>query len=174
MTPRWRWGLINAHSLMGTCLIAQTSAEVMVVFRWIKTQWQFDMFRWDITCLTWLRCLEVQPGGERRRPHLVHTGDPHTVVGVTPHTGQDEEVRRNQNLLLREIPPPNGPPQHLRGRVIVYNFRISSLTECVWLCYLDDAGGQLRVTCKCWFPWQRDVVVHHPQDLEFDRSSRQH
>ncbi len=143
-----------------------------------------------ISPLTWLRCLEVQPGAEGRHPHLVDTGDPDAVVRVAPQTRQNLKVRRNQNLLLGEVPPPDWSPWQLKrkkrkkqerkgdlinGWLIIHNFVITSFqSACVCVCYLDDAGGQLRVSCESWFPWQRDVVVHHPQDLQPDGSRRQH
>lgn len=68
------------------------------------------------TRLTCFRCVKVQPGREGRRPHLVHTGDPGAVVGVTPQTSQRVAVRRNLDLPLWEVPPAGGAPQHLVQR----------------------------------------------------------
>ena len=82
----------------------------------------------------------MQPGGEGRRPHLVHTGHPDAVVGVTPQTGQNLKVRRNHDLLLREVPPPDRTPRQLRSsrsrrrrRRRLLSFSIRPL-ECVCVC----------------------------------------
>ena len=122
-----------------------------------------------ITCLTWLGCLEVQPWGERRRPHLIRTGDPHTVVRVTPQTWQDMKVRRNQNLLPREVPPPDGPPQRLgeggfQGRLILVNtFLIIGFSQpavCVtWMMQVDSSEWPVN-------PGFHDNVMLLPNILE--------
>lgn len=87
----------------------------------------------EIWPLTWLRCLELQPMRKGRRSHLVDTGHPNTVVGVTVYTRENLQMRRNQNLLLRKLHPPGRTHQQLMRQGGRDTFNTRWLILCVGL-----------------------------------------